>query len=196
MTTEVYESVDVTDVTTTQAVSDDTIEALFGKIDELRNIAIWLNKQGKSLIKKNTKTPRRRTSSENGGVKKHKSGFAVPVQVAESLASFLNLPHAELVPRTEVTKKLTAYIKAKDLQVPNNRKNFICDEQLATIFNIPTGTETNWFEMQRFLSKLLTSVKKESKAEEADTVSDTPPAPPDAVPDTMNAPKKKIKKSA
>ena len=42
---EVYESVDVTDVTTTQAVSDDLL-ALFGKIDELRNIMIWLNKQG------------------------------------------------------------------------------------------------------------------------------------------------------
>lgn len=38
------------------------------------------------------------------------------------------------MPRTEVTKKLWAYIKKHDLQDPKNRRNIKPDDKLAEIF--------------------------------------------------------------
>lgn len=38
------------------------------------------------------------------------------------------------MPRTEVTKKLWAYIKSKKLQDTNNKRNILPDEKLAKVF--------------------------------------------------------------
>lgn len=134
-----------------------TMDQVLAKIEEMTQLSRWLQKHGKQYIRKNTRGPKRR----NIDTEKSKSGFAVPVTVSENLATFLGMTVNDHIPRTDVTKRLTAYIKAKDLQVVGNRKNFTVDEALANIFNVPTGTTTNWFEMQKFLSNLLVTVKKE-----------------------------------
>ncbi len=186
-------------VTTTEQDVEMSVETLYAKIDELNQLTKWFNKQGKTLVRKYTKTPRRRTT--NAGGEKAKSGFSVPVKVADTLASFLGLQPDEQIPRTEVTKKLTAYIKDKNLQCQDNKKHFICDEALARVFQQPTGTQTNWFEMQKFLSKLLITVKKETAAEPAAPPAAPPAAATKATKAEANAPvedeppKKKIKRS-
>jgi chromatin remodeling complex protein RSC6 len=73
------------------------------------------------------------------------------------------------IPRTEVTKRLTAYIKENDLQIEGNRKNFTVDQALSQVFNVPQGTMTNWFEMQKFLSGLLVTVKKKNTDDQTTT---------------------------
>lgn len=182
----------MTDATTeTTENTENTLETFFTKLEELNTLTKWFNRQGRAIIRKNTKA-RRRTSSNNA-----KSGFAVPVRVAHTLAEFLNVDPNDHMPRTEVTKRLTNYIKTNSLQCEDNKKLFVCDEKLARVFSIDVGTQTNWFEMQKFLAKLLTSVKKE-EAKVSDTpVQDPPataPAPaPAATP--AEAPKKKLKKS-
>lgn len=178
--------VDSSDAVTTQPVdtsTDANIETIFSKLEELNVLSKWFNRQGKAIIRKHTKSVRRRTSNSN-----QKSGFAVPVQVAETLAKFLELDPNQNIPRTEVTKKLTVYIKAKNLQCEENKKHFICDEALAKVFSVPTGTQTNWFEMQKFLAKLLTSVKKDNGDDMKENI------PPNTQETNAEAPKKKIKK--
>ena len=151
-----------TDTTTTTEIDEDSVDFLFAKIEELKALTTWFNKTGKQLIKKHTKARRNKTpSSSNRG----KSGFCVPVQLDKSLAKFLGVDPNEQMVRTDVTKAITAYIKEKNLQVQENKKHFICDDALAKIFNVPPKTQTNWFEMQKFLSKLLTSVKKDEVPE-------------------------------
>jgi chromatin remodeling complex protein RSC6 len=109
------------------------------------------------------------------------------------------------MPRTEVTKRLTEYIKANSLQCEDNKKLFVCDEKLAKVFSIDAGTQTNWFEMQKFLAKLLTSVKKDEVKDEAkdaakDAGNNAAPSPASAkAPATAQVaetPKKKLKKAS
>ena len=172
--------------------AEPTIETLFLKLEELNSLTKWFNRQGRSIIRKHSKTRRRPTT------KNQKSGFAVPVKVAQTLADFLNVDPNEHMPRTEVTKRLTHYIKTNSLQCEDNKKLFVCDEALAKVFSIEVGTQTNWFEMQKFLAKLLTSVKTETKTAETDVQNTNPiTTPPTSMPvpaPAPEAPKKKIKK--
>jgi chromatin remodeling complex protein RSC6 len=109
------------------------------------------------------------------------------------------------MPRTEVTKRLTAYIKEKSLQCQDNKKHFKCDAALARVFSVEENTITNWFEMQKFLAKLLTSVKKNETSVSNDTENvneaNIPVIPVDAlaktqIPNTTSeTSKKKLKKA-
>ena len=181
-----------------EQMGEDTLEMFFSKLEELNTLTKWFNKQGKAIVKKSAK-PRKRSPNKGGN---GKSGFSVPVRVAPSLATFLGLNPSEHIARTEVTKRLTSYIKDKNLQCEENKKHFLCDEALASVFAVDKGYQTNWFEMQKFLSKLLVSVKKEVETDHA-APSDIP-APAAGIPEKKRpeaakpeAPKtKKLKKVA
>ena len=57
------------------------------------------------------------------------------------------------IPRTEVVKKLWAYIKKNNLQDPKERRNINADENLKKVFN---GKKTvSMFEMTKLVSKHL-----------------------------------------
>ena len=57
------------------------------------------------------------------------------------------------IPRTEVTKKLWAYIKKNKLQDPKNKRMIKADAALKTVFG---GKATvNMFEMTKLVSKHL-----------------------------------------
>ena len=57
------------------------------------------------------------------------------------------------LPRTEVTKKLWAYIKKNKLQDPKERRNINADDHLKKVFN---GKKTvNMFEMTKLVNKHL-----------------------------------------
>ena len=57
------------------------------------------------------------------------------------------------LPRSEVVKKLWAYIKAKDLQNPANKRNILADEKLKAVFG--GKGEVTMFEMTKLVSKHL-----------------------------------------
>ncbi len=56
------------------------------------------------------------------------------------------------LPRTEVTKKLWAYIKRKGLQDPKQRRNIRADDKLRPIFKKDV---VNMFEMTKLVNKHL-----------------------------------------
>ena len=73
-----------------------------------------------------------------------------PMQVSEELAAMVGQGP---LPRTEVTKKLWAYIKANKCQDTKNKRNINPDEKLAKLFG---GNKTiNMFEMTKLVSKHL-----------------------------------------
>lgn len=57
------------------------------------------------------------------------------------------------LPRTEVTKKLWAYIKKKNLQDAKNRRNINADENLTKVFG--GKKSVNMFEMTKLVNKHL-----------------------------------------
>ncbi len=71
-----------------------------------------------------------------------------PMTISPELAAVVgNGP----MPRSEVVKQLWVYIKGKNLQDPNNKRDIIADEALKKVFG---GKEkVNMFEMTKLISK-------------------------------------------
>ena len=81
--------------------------------------------------------------------RKPNAAFMKPVQPDEALAAVVG---SKPLPRTELTKKLWAYIKKNKLQDSKNRRNINADETLKAVFG--KGT-VNMFEMTKLVSKHL-----------------------------------------
>ena len=160
-----------TNTGTDEPKTDLTTDEVLAKIDELVNLANYLKRVAKPIVRKMGK---KRTKTAGGDATTQKrNGFAVPVVMAPQLITFLNNncnknfdTNSEL-PRTEVTSMITAYIKEKNLQTPDNRKNFVVDAALATVFGVDEGTESNWFSMQKLLTSVIVSAKKRTNEEAA-----------------------------
>lgn len=58
----------------------------------------------------------------------------------------------EALPRTEVTKRLWDYIKAHNLQNPQNKRNVLCDDKLKAVMG---KDEVTMFEMTGLVGKHL-----------------------------------------
>ena len=82
--------------------------------------------------------------------RKPSAAFMKPMQPSAALGAVVG---TKAMPRTEVTKKLWAYIKRKGLQDKKNRRNINADDALKTVFG---GRKTvNMFEMTKLVSKHL-----------------------------------------
>ena len=82
--------------------------------------------------------------------KEKKSKFMQPMQLSDELVAVVGRGP---LPRTEVTKKLWAYIKKNGCQDTKNKRNINPDEKLAKLFG---GKKSiNMFEMTRLVSKHL-----------------------------------------
>ena len=82
--------------------------------------------------------------------RKPNAAFMAPLNPSAALAKVVG---AKALPRTEVAKKLWAYIKKNNLQDKKNRRNINADETLKAVFN---GKKTvSMFEMTALVSKHL-----------------------------------------
>ncbi len=98
----------------------------------------------KKVVKKTVK------SSKKKPARKPNAAFMKPVTPSSALAEIVG---AKPIPRTEVTKRLWAYIKQNKLQDPKNRRMIKADTALKSVFG---GKSTvNMFEMTKLVSKHL-----------------------------------------
>lgn len=81
---------------------------------------------------------------------KKQSKFMQPMRLSDDLAAVVGRGP---MPRTEVTKKLWAYIKTKRCQDPKNKRDIIADDKLLKIFD--GKKKVNMFEMTRLVNKHL-----------------------------------------
>ena len=83
-------------------------------------------------------------------VKKANAALMKPLTPSQDLAKVVgNKP----LPRTEVVKKLWAYIKKNNLQDKKNKRNINADSTLKTVFG--GKSVVNMFEMTKLVSKHL-----------------------------------------
>ena len=78
------------------------------------------------------------------------AGFMKPVQPDEALGAVVGTTP---LPRTELTKKLWAYIKKHKLQDATNRRNINADDALELVFG--GKKQVSMFEMTKLVSKHL-----------------------------------------
>jgi len=82
--------------------------------------------------------------------RKPNAAFMKPMTPSASLAEVVG---SKPIPRTEVTKKLWAYIKKNKLQDQKNKRMIKADDALKTVFG-GKGT-VNMFEMTKLVNKHL-----------------------------------------
>jgi len=82
--------------------------------------------------------------------RKPNAAFMKPMTISASLAAVIG---AGPMPRTEVTKKIWAYIKKHGLQDKKNRRNINADDKLKPIFG--TKAQVSMFDMTKLVSKHL-----------------------------------------
>jgi upstream activation factor subunit UAF30 len=82
--------------------------------------------------------------------KKANSAFMKPLKLTADLEAVVGKGP---MPRSEVVKKLWAYIKKNNLQDPKAKRNIIADEKLKVVFG---GKKVvDMFEMTKLISKHL-----------------------------------------
>ena len=82
--------------------------------------------------------------------RKPSAAFMKPMTPSSHLGEVVG---SKAIPRTEVTKKLWAYIKKNKLQDTKNRRMINADEKLKPVFN--NKKQVSMFEMTKLVSKHL-----------------------------------------
>ena len=103
----------------------------------------------KSAGRATKKTTKKAAGKKKGGGRKPNAAFMAPVTPSATLAEVVG---SKPLPRTELTKKLWAYIKKNGLQDKTNKRMIKADDNLKAIFKKPT---VNMFEMTKLVSKHL-----------------------------------------
>jgi upstream activation factor subunit UAF30 len=104
-------------------------------------------KRGSARKKSATKS-RAKTKRKGGG--RANAAFMKPMQPSGSLSAVVgNNP----LPRTEITKRLWAYIKRKGLQDSKNRRMINADDSLRPVFG--GKRQVSMFEMTKLVNKHL-----------------------------------------
>lgn len=98
------------------------------------------------------KSAKRRTTKKKrkGGKRKPSAAFMKPMTPSAALAEVIG---SSPLPRTQVTKKLWAYIKRKGLQDSRNRRMINADAALRSVFG--GRGSVNMFEMTRLVNRHL-----------------------------------------
>ena len=87
---------------------------------------------------------------KSGAKRKPNAAFMKPMMPSAALGAVIG---AKAMPRTEVTKKIWAYIKKHDLQDSKNKLNINADDKLKVVFG--GKKQVSMFEMTKLLSKHL-----------------------------------------
>jgi chromatin remodeling complex protein RSC6 len=106
----------------------------------------------KKAAKKKTakKAAAKKKPAAKKSARKPNAAFMRPVTPSAALAEVIG---SKPMPRTEVTKKLWAYIKKNGLQDAKNRRNINADDKLKVIFG---GKSTvSMFDMTKLVGKHL-----------------------------------------
>jgi len=89
-------------------------------------------------------------SAKKAPARKANAAFMKPVTPSATLAAVVG---DKPIPRTEVTKRLWAYIKKNNLQDPKNKRMIKADEALKSVFG--GKAQVNMFEMTKLVGKHL-----------------------------------------
>lgn len=195
--------------TQVEELEQDKYKDLMVKIDEmakqlkgLANYVKDLRKENLQLVKELAKQEKKKAKKSAERAKKGPSGFARPTRITPVLAKFLGIPAEEKIARTEVTKKITSYVKEHNLQQPDNKRVILLKGKhgkalakvLSPVVDPVSGEKTDltFFNLQRYL--------KHHFIKEAPAVAKAPvakaKAPVAKAPVTTETKVKKVKKKA
>ena len=112
-------------------------------------------KSSKKSAKKSARKPARKTTARKSAKKSGKkrtpsAAFMKPMQPDAALGAVVG---NNAIPRTEVTKKIWAYIKRNGLQDSKNRRAINADDKLRPVFG--GRSQVTMFDMTKLVNKHL-----------------------------------------
>jgi chromatin remodeling complex protein RSC6 len=144
------ESVDhLKNVLTVLTEQANVIKTLIGTV---RTVIKDSDKQSKELEKLRNKRTRVKTERNPDALP---SGITKPVAISDELAVFLEVAPGTLVPRNEVTKGVSAFVKKNEISDPANKQRFVLDDRpaaktLRTLLGNP-NEDVTYFNLQKYL---------------------------------------------
>jgi chromatin remodeling complex protein RSC6 len=100
--------------------------------------------------RKSAKSARKKKAKKSGAKRTPNAAFMKAMTPSAQLSTVVG---SSPLPRTEVTKKLWAYIKRKGLQDSKNRRNINADDNLKPVFG--GKAQVSMFEMTKLVNKHL-----------------------------------------
>lgn len=79
------------------------------------------------------------------------SGFAKPTPLSKEMCDFLGIPSGSELARTEVTKRVLAYVKENGLQNKDNKRVIEVDDKLKALLKPADDEQVTYFSIQRLL---------------------------------------------
>jgi len=121
-------------------------------INTVRNVIKESDKQSKELEKLRNKRSRVKAERSADALP---SGITKPVAISDELAVFLGVAPGTLVPRNEVTKGVSAFVKKNDISDPANKQRFVLDDRpaaktLRALLGNP-AEDVTYFNLQKYL---------------------------------------------
>ena len=101
----------------------------------------------KSSGRSTKKAAGKKTAKKKAGGRKPNAAFMAPVTPSATLSEVVG---SKPLPRTELTKKLWAYIKKNGLQDQKNRRMINADDRLRPIFG---KAQVSMFDMTKLVNK-------------------------------------------
>jgi len=158
MATEIETTEMKTEITTSDNLKSvlqsltDQMNVIKGLANTVRGIIKDTDRQSKELEKLKNKKSRVKTERSATALP---SGITKPVSISDELAKFLGVAPGTLVPRNEVTKGVSGFVKENGLSDPTNKQKFILDDRdaakkLRTLLGNP-AEDVTYFNLQRYL---------------------------------------------
>ena len=170
---------------------NDQVAGLKVVMNIIRTVLKDTDRQSKELEKLRNKRSRIKTERSANALP---SGITKPVAITDELAKFLGVPPGTLVPRNEVTKGVSGFVKSNELSDPSNKQKFVLDDRpqakvLRALLGNPSEDVT-YFNLQRYLKHHYIHDTEPKVSKKAVVVVESAPVVEEAV--TAPTPKKKI----
>jgi chromatin remodeling complex protein RSC6 len=121
------------------------LTAVFTAMKEVQTSLKVLTKEYERMKKLVEKTERKRANART-----QPSGFAKPTKISDEMCDFLEVPRGTEMSRTDVTRKINAYVKLHNLNKPDNKRIILPDHKLKKILGAG-DEEVSFFVLQRYI---------------------------------------------
>ncbi len=137
-----------------KALGDTLINELTDKIGSVQLELKSIQQTLKLLVKEYDKQKKviAKVQKKRENAKKSPSGFAKPCKISDELCTFVGIPFGSERSRTDITRYINAYVKEKELNNPENRREFFPDEKLKSILNVNDKEKVTYFILQRLIA--------------------------------------------
>jgi len=138
-------------------VKEEVIESPFLLLEEKMGLLVSVLKEVQLSLKVVKKEYERlkktadKVERKRANARSTPNGFAKPTKISDELCVFLGVAKGTEKSRTEVTREINKYVKAKNLSDPKNKRIIRPDATLKKLLNSSDKDEVTYFNLQKFL---------------------------------------------